>query len=100
MKIHIETLENNCTVSEFSKKFGITRTQAYNLIHQNLLSGIIISGTFYPDFSDAKYIKSLLRHDKQGEWSRSRTYKPVIMKCSEQDQEFERAWKESMGIVD
>ena len=94
-EIQVVILENNCTVSEFAKKFGILRPQVYRLIHEGKLSGVIISGTFYPDFSDTKYIKSLMRHDKRGLWTRQ--YHPG-RKCDENDADYERSWRKSMGI--
>ncbi|MGD0341392.1 MAG: hypothetical protein ABSA76_06775 [Bacteroidales bacterium] len=94
-EIQVDILENNCTVSEFAKRFGITRPQVYALINAGRLSGVIISGTFYPDYSDKGYINSLLRHDKQGLWSRNyRTSK----KCDENDSEFEKSWRQSQDM--
>jgi len=95
-EIRVVILEFNCTVSELAVKLGTTRVQIYRLIHDGKLSGVTISGVFYPDFSDIKYIKSLLRHDKQGLWSRN--YRPgkSSRNRDENDDTFQREWEESM----
>jgi hypothetical protein len=96
-KKHIVTISeypDHCTVSEFAQKFKIQRAKVYQLIEARLLSGIVISGTFYPSFEDKTYIMSLLSHNKQGDWPRS--YRPG--KRDELDSAFERAWREDQGM--
>jgi len=92
--VSIITMENNCTVSEFSKKFGITRGKVYQLISDRKLSGIIVSEVFYPDFSDEKYIRSLISHDRQGMWSRNRGREQPYRMRDEHDEQFQRDWEE------
>ena len=85
-----------CTVSEFSIRYKITRAKVYELIREQMLAGVIISGTFYPDISDEAYLKSITRHEKQGCWSRS--YRPGRLR-DENDSDFEKAWRLSQGTV-
>jgi hypothetical protein len=91
------------SVSIFAKKFGIPRSKVYDLIRQNLLSGEIISGTFYPNISDPKAIKKILEHkvsrDSRGTWPRQPN-RGAPRGYSRFEDQFEKDWRESMGIKD
>jgi len=85
--------------SDFSRKYGISRSTLDNMIQSGLLPGEQIGNVFYINVSKSSVIKNALenREYRPGTWHRTHNIKSYMPK-SEEDWEFERAWREDMGM--
>jgi len=87
--------------SNFSRKYSVSRSTLDNMIQSGLLPGEQIDNVFYINVSKPSVIKNALenREYRPGTWHRTHNIKPYIPK-SEEDWEFERAWREDMGMTE
>lgn len=86
--------------SDFSRRYEISRSKLDELIRDNMLQIEVISGVSYINISDKTILDNALQYKtvRQGAFPRSPGFKMPVIKGSEQDMEFERAWRKSMGI--
>jgi hypothetical protein len=86
--------------SEFARKYKISRSKLDELIRDNMLNTELISGVAYINIADKGVLNNALEtfgSRGPGRYPRIHDNKPYMPK-SEEDAEFERAWRESMGI--
>lgn len=85
---------------EFSQKFKISRVKLDELIRANMLPTEEIAGIKYISVKDRAIIDAALRYKtvRSGTYTRKHDFKMPIIKSSDQDYEFEMAWRKSQGI--
>jgi|WetSurSiteA1Bulk_404760.scaffolds.fasta_scaffold41258_2 hypothetical protein len=95
------TRDDLLNISEFSRRFNTSRVKVYRLIAENMLNTEIICGVTYISIADKAVISNAMQYKTShpGQWSRNHDNKIPIIKGSEQDMEFEMAWRASMGIT-
>lgn len=92
-------LEQYWCKSHFATAHNVSRKYLDKIISEGLLDTVEVDGLTYIDMTNERKIKKALNSRKTpGEWSRSRPYKETYVKCTEQDAQFEKDWRESMGM--
>ena len=85
------------SISEFSRRFRVGRPKVYALIAKNMLNTEVICGQTFISIADRAIINDCLKYKTVR--SRNQDFgMPPIPKGSEQDMEYERKWRKSMGI--
>ena len=87
------------SISEFARHYKFPRKKVYMMLAENLLDTEKIGNLTFINVSCKAVIDNarMVRGEGRGQWSRNITEKPY-KSHSEEDMEFEKAWRESMGM--